>query len=87
MSVGRYSLGTCAPNGILKLSNILKDSKTASTDVANGRQEAVKAAAHTNREGAVKSPGKPINPEPPPNGFSFSPSKLIGLFGLVDKLR
>ena len=60
MSVGKFSFGMCAPNGILKLSNILNDSKTASRLVCKGRQEAVNAAALTNLEGGVKSPGKPI---------------------------
>ena len=62
MSVGKCSSGILAPNGILKLSNILNDSKTASKLVSNGRHEAFNAAALTNLDGGVKSPGNPISP-------------------------
>ena len=49
---------------MLKLSRIRKASKTASSALASGRAEAVRAMARTKREGGVKSPGKPIKPEP-----------------------
>ena len=55
ISLGIFSPGATAPSGILKLSNIRKASKIASSDFGSVRTDAVKAAARTKRDGGVKS--------------------------------
>ena len=81
MSFASLSGVADAPTGMLKLSRIRNASNTASSAVASGRAEAVKAAARTKRDGGVKSPGKPTNPEPLPNGESFTPPSVSGVRG------
>jgi hypothetical protein len=70
---------------MLKLSRIRNASKTASWDVFSGLAEAVKAAARMNRDGGVKSPGSPANPEPPPRGESFNPSRVMAARGAGER--
>ena len=57
ISFGIFSPRATAPSRILKLFNIRKASKTASSDFGSMRTDAVKAAARTNRDGGVKSRG------------------------------
>ena len=87
ISVGKFCLGTWLPKGILKLSSILNDSKTASIEFPSGLQDAVNAAARTNLEGGVKSPGNHINPDPPPIGFNVYDSNVTALLGTLDKFK
>ena len=53
---------------------------TAGVDLIR-RAEAVSARARTKREGGVKSPGKPVKPEPPPSGAKERPSSVTGCLG------
>ena len=59
----------------------------ASSALASGRAEAVRAMARTKREGGVKSPGKPIKPEPPPSGAKERPSSVTACLGAPESPR
>src|SRR4051812_3117173 len=71
---------SAAPSGTLKLSRMRKSSYMVSSPVVVGRLDLEKATARTNREGGVKSPGRPIIPLPPPSDLkSRSPIFLSGM--------
>ena len=62
-----------------KLFSIVLAAATASVAFLTGTIVAVKAVARMNRDGGVKSPGKPSMPLPAPNGASDTPSISCGL--------
>ena len=87
ISLGSAFGATVAPSGMLKLSKIRKASKEASKPLAKGRAEAVSAAARINRDGGVKSPGKPRRPEPAPKGLSANEPIVRFSRGVEDRCR
>ena len=61
-----------------KLLSITEAALTASAAVLAGIMVLTKATARTNRDGGVKSPGRPSMPLPAPNGASDTPSMACG---------
>src|ERR1700734_528868 len=66
------------PSGMSKLFRICKAVSSISAPVATGRRLATKAAARTNRDGELESPGSPFMPGPGPMGPIAAHADRIG---------